>query len=98
MTLWNGVAKIRKNYEDMWNSRGEEIWDYLWEIHKAMEEAINRGLTKEEISTRNLKCRKKQKHIWKARTKTRLLRFVDKDVAILSWYQKKVRVQGRIIY
>lgn len=26
---------------------GEEIWDYLWEIHKAMEEAINRGLTKE---------------------------------------------------
>ncbi|KDE67437.1 serine dehydratase [Fusobacterium necrophorum DAB] len=92
----------RKNKKKLWEyveyCEGEEIWDYLWEIHKAMEEAINRGLTKEGFLPGNLKYPRKAKETYlKAKTKTRLLRFVDKMFAYSLAVSEENASAGRVV-
>lgn len=91
-----------KNKKKLWeyveHCEGSEIWDYLREIHQTMEEAINRGLTKEGALPGNLRYPRKAKETYlKAKTKTRLLRFVDKTFAYSLAVSEENASAGKVV-
>lgn len=99
----NEIMKwCKENKKKLWEyveyCEGHEIWDYLKEIHQAMEEAVERGLNKEGILPGTLRYPRKAKEVYrKAKMKTKLLRFVDQMFAYSLAVSEENASAGRVV-